>query len=66
MHYISLPIKPMESEEYMEETMDKEAEEDVANNVEEIGKGVATDVHQGTWHTTVGRMECVPTQVPTA
>ena len=56
----------MESKEYMEETMDKEAEEDVTNNVEEIDEGVATDVHQVTWHTTVGRMECVPTQVPTA
>ena len=38
----------MEDEETMEETMDKEAEEDVAPNIEETDKVDVADMHQVT------------------
>ena len=56
----------MEYEETMEETMDKEAEEDVAPNIEETDKVDVAAMHQVTWHNNDGGTECGPTQVPTA
>ena len=50
----------------MEDTIFIETEEDVAPNVKEIGKRVMAALNPVNSHTTVGHMECLPTQVLTS
>ena len=51
-----LPTKTVEYKETMEDTMDKNPEEDVASNVKQIGKEFVLSVHQINLHTTDGHM----------